>query len=221
MAQPSPFEIRSDGKGRLTYWYEDAQVFRVRDDNTSGYTGGKPRQNQTLKCPPMMIPAFVQKAAGGYYGTTRTRMARNGWTETLQYLNGDKWGVAVDPGLSMFNDRQAVKNPDTPWPERDKMESLFFGCNLVRAVPSESDPTRWARIITLDYEAGPPDHFPTFAENPVLVQKFTQICRKGVILSRNPVLYYPVVCAAPIFMHWSWLEPYTPESVTQPPPVLG
>lgn len=216
MVNLSPFEIRSDRKGRLTYWYEGAQLYRVRDDNTSGYTGGQPRQNLTLKCPPMMIPAFIQKAAGGFYGTTRTRMARNGWTEALQFLNGERWGVAVDPGLAMFNQRNAVGKPEMPWEERDKMESLFFGCNLVRAVPSTD--ANWLHILTMDYEKGPPNNLPTYAENPVLVQKFTMICRKGVILSRNPILYYPVVCAEPIYMHRSWLEPYTPESVTQAPP---
>ena len=182
-------------------------LYRVKDDNISPYTGFQPRYNPKLKGPPMVFPAFA--APSRTSGTHRTKMTVNGWEAYLRKLNGDKFKAAVANHLAMFN------GPDE-WPEGDKMESLIFGCNLVRAVESEVD--GWARLITLNYNAGPPAGMPTYEENPVYVQKFTMIWRDGAITSRVPELYYPVVSKYPVFMPWSWLEIVSPEMMTQPPP---
>ena len=188
-------------------------LYRVRDDNNSAYANYQPRYNEHLAGPPMMVPMHTRESVTS--GTSRTPMSRNGWEDYLRKLNpGKLFDVAVATGLAMFNQRAA--DPDEPFSERDKMESLMFGCNLVRAVPSNEKPAIWARILTLDYEAGPPAGMPTYEEDPTKVQKFTIIWRGGAITSRE--LYYPVVARYDCFMRWDWLEIVSPEMLTPPPP---
>jgi len=196
----------------------DDNLFRVRDDTTSPYTGKKPREivrpdGTILAGPPMPFPAYT--TASTTSGTHRTNMSPYGWEEYLRMLNGEKFDQAVGSDLAMFNNRNGEG-----WPQ---MESLIFGCNLVRAkqavILKDGEwitKPEWAQIVTLDYFAGPPVGYPTFAEDPVAVQKFTVIWREGVVGSRE--LYYPVVCKFPIYMPWSWLEKVTSGMVTQPPP---
>ena len=183
---------------------------RVCDDNNSAYANYEPRKieyeyllrpedlnakNSNLAGPPQMVPGHTRPSTTS--GTSRTPMSRNGWEDYLRKLNpGKLFDVAVATGLAMFNQR--ATDPDEPFSERDKMESLMFGCNLVRAVPSNEKPAIWARILTLDYEAGPPAGMPTYEEDPVAVQKFTIIWRGGAITSRE--LYYPVVARYDCFM---------------------
>jgi len=188
-------------------------LYRVRDDNNSAYSGYMPRYNEKLKGLPMMVPMHTRASTTS--GTSRTPMSKNWWDDYLRKLNpGRLFDVAVASGLAMFNQRYA--DPDEPFSERDKMESLMFGCNLVRAEPSIAKPETWARIITLDYEAGPPAGMPTYEEDPVAVQKFTIIWREGAITSRE--LYYPVVARYDCFMRWDWLEIVSHEMKTPSPP---
>ena len=193
---------RRDGSTQAFVRKEAERLYRLRDDNTNPYTNG-PRQNDALVCPPMVFPGWSTTRIGS--GTTRTNMSKYGWEEYLRQLNGEKFEAAVSRKLAMFN--------GAGWPQ---MESLLFGCNLFRAV--ETDKAAWARILTLDYTAGPPQDMPDYATDPVAVQKFTMICRMGGILSRNPPLYYPVVSNYPIYIPWSWLEVAGPEMETQAPP---
>lgn len=199
----SPFEIEVLSDGTLQYAYKGLPVYLVRDDNHSGYAGYAPRYNKGLGCPPQVVPGFVNPNDAS--STCRTPMSRYGWEKYIQKLNGDKWLASVGNGLAMFN------NVDT-WEEgNDKMESLFFGAGcLVRAVPSEQKPATWARIITMDYEAGPPPGMPTFWQDPVLVQRFTIICRSGNVYLHTNDFYYPVVCRYPVYMRWTWLERFRP-----------
>jgi len=178
-------------------------VYRVRDDNHSPYTGNAPRQHPTLACPPMMIPAYANTSTTS--GTHRTPMNLYGWDAYLEALNPGKFKQAVSAALAMFN--------QAGWPQ---MESLLFGCNLVRARESGKD--GWAEILTLDYEAGPPAHMPTYEEDPLAVQAFTCICRDGAITGRTPMLYYPVVSKYQIYMPWSWLEALGEGMETPAPP---
>jgi hypothetical protein len=188
---------------------DGVNMYRVRHDTTSPYTDFKPRYNPALRGPPEVFPAFGDPVKN--VGKITTPMSRYGWTAYLRTLNpGKLFDVAVHKGLAMFN------SPNT-WAEGgDKMESLLFGGNLVWAV--ESGTYGWARIITLDYESGPPAGMPTYDENPLFVQKFTMIWRGGKVTSRVPALYYPVVARYPIYMRWSWLEPFGPDMETTPPP---
>lgn len=178
-------------------------VYRVRDDNHSPYTGNAPRQHRTLSCPPMMIPAYANMSTKS--GTHRTPMDKYGWDRYIDALNPGRFQQAVSSALAMFN--------NSGWPQ---MESLLFGCNLVRAAPTSKP--GWARILTLRYEDGPPDHLPTYAEDPLAVQAFTCICREGAIIGRDPMLYYPVVSRYPIYMPWGWLEALSADMQTPAPP---
>ena len=188
---------------------DGVNMYRVRHDTTNPYWKRKPRFIQALKGPPEVNPAFGSTLEA--HGTIRTPMTRFGCASYLHKLNpGKHFDVAVDESLAMFNGRDTWGNGN------DKMESLIFGGNLVWAV--ESGTFKWARIVTLDYNLGPPGGTPPYDENPLSVQKFTQIYREGVVRSRVPELYYPVVARYPIYMRWSWLEPYSPEMETISPP---
>lgn len=167
---------------------DGANMYRVRHDTTSPNWGFKLRFNKTLKGPPEVVPTFERTISSA--STIRTPMSRFGWAAYLRKLNpGRLFDVAVQKGLAMFN------GMDT-WDEgNDKMESLIFGGNLVWAV--ESGKYKWARIITLDYNSGPPAGMPTYDENPLFVQKFTLIWRKSAVTSRKPELYYPCSCTIP------------------------
>lgn len=130
-------------------------------------------------------------------------MSLYGWEEYMRFLNpGKQFDIAVDRTLAMFN--------GAGWP---KMESLFFGGNLVRAIPA--DKPGWMQIVTMNYADGPDYHF-SYDEAPGLVQKFTIIWRDGHISSRD--LYYPIVCAKPIYMPEAWLERVSADMETIPPP---
>lgn len=188
---------------RGSTYVTQAGVYRVRDDNHSPYTGSAPRQHPTLSCPPMMMPAYANTSTKS--GTHRTPMNRYGWDRYIEALNPGRFEQAVSSALAMFN--------EAGWPQ---MESLIFGCNLVRAI--STDKPAWARILTLRYEDGPPAGMPTYAENPLAVQAFTCICRGGVIIGRDPMLYYPVVSKYPVYMPWAWLEAVELDMDTPAPP---
>jgi len=178
-------------------------LYRVRDDDP-------PRFNEALQCPPQMQPMFEKPSDSS--GTHRTRMSFYGWEEYLRQLNGDKFEVAVAKGLAMFNDRGA--DPSAPFDTRDKMESLLFGRAWVLAIPAGV--WGWHRVLTLNYAAGPPKGMPTYKENPLYVQKFTMICRKGAVTARQ--LYYPVVTRLPVFIKSNLLEPWSENMQTGDPP---
>lgn len=203
MAFPSPFEIKVLSNGHLQYFYEGLPIYIVRGDVTSPRFGYAPRQHEVLACPPQVNPASVVLNETG--GTARTNMSLYGWDKHFKKLNGDKWEQAAADNLAMFN--------TSGWPQ---MESLFFGeACLVRAVPSKDKPATWARLVLPDYTSGPPANLPTFWENPIYVQRFTAICRKGATILHQNDFFYPITCSLPVFMQWSWLERFTPDMATE------
>lgn len=203
----------------MSIYYPDSQIilgpvvipdypdlYRVLDDIHSPRWGYAPRQ-VGLKTPPMVNTMLVNTNEA--HGTTRTPLDIYGWDEYFMFLNGDKWEQAASSTLAMFN--------HSGWPQ---MESIMFGCNLIRAKQAVIDgetKNGWAELITLDYYAGPPIHYPTYYDDPVAVQKFTMVgADQGNVFSRE--LFYPVVCKQPTYMRWAWLKPVSSEMVTPPPP---
>jgi len=176
-------------------------LYRVRDDDP-------PRQHESIQCPPQVNPLRERPLEAA--STIRTPMSKNGWEGYLRALNGEKFDQAVAPGLAMFNN----KDRETWEDGNDKMESLLFGRNWLFALPTEI--WNWKLVMTLNYMAGPPPGMPSYEENPIFVQKFTWICRKGAVGSRN--LFYPVVARVPVFIQAERLEPYARLMETQPPP---
>lgn len=173
--------------------------YRVRADATNGRFSEPSRAEGTgLAWPPQVNPAFA--APNQSSGTQRTNLERYGWEDYLRWLLGNDeqlFAYAVDDSLAMFNGQG--------WPS---MESLLFGNNVVIA---ETDGVKhgWARIVTMDYQAGPPLPYVDYQTAPWFVQKFTTVnAREAVGLSPKREVYYPIVSQREIYFPLEWLEPF-------------
>lgn len=179
-------------------WYskKDVGLFRVMVDENS----------DKLNQPPAVVRMYVN--TNKKHGTAVTPMALNGWDKYLKKLNGDKFETAVHYKLAMFNGQAGGF-----YEGGDEMSSLMFAGNLVRAVPVGGG---WYRVITLDWNRGPPKHMPTYEDDPISVQEFTVINRNGVLKRRyHGRLYYPVVSRKPVYMYHDQLEPVSENMVTR------
>lgn len=155
-----------------------------------------------LRLPPAVVRARSRTHLSS--GNKVTRMDRYGWDDYLRKLNGRKYDASIRSDLAIFN---------PGWP---RMSSVYFAGNLLRAVPAEK--RGWMRIITMEYEAGPPKDMPLFDQNPIYVMQFTlNAWRENRIILRHPVLYYPVVSQHPVYMPETWLEPFSQDMETQMP----
>jgi hypothetical protein len=173
--------------------------YRVRSDDTNGrFEGGSRAESTGLAWPPQVNPAFA--APNETSGTHRTNLDNYGWDSYQRWLLNDNstlFRYATDDGLAMFN--------SSGWPQ---MESLLFGNNVVIA-ETAGQKYGWARIVTMDYEAGPPHPYVDYQSAPWFVQKFTTVNKHGAVgLSARGEVFYPLVSSQELYFPLDWLEPF-------------
>ncbi len=173
--------------------------YRVRGDATNGRFEDSTRADATgVRWPPQVNPAYTTQNLTS--STERVNLTSYGWEDYVRWLlndDGRLFDYATGPHLALFN--------KTGWPQ---MELLLFGNNVVIAETGNVK-WGWARIITMDYQEGPPDPYTDFQSTPWFIQKFTTVNKfEAVDLSAKGAVYYPIVSSRNLYVPTDWLEPF-------------